>query len=178
MTLEVWDGAPDDGTLMSTVDFTGDIGGGEVLTHEFEWDPEDDDLGDHQLSVRVLANDADELTVTDNVIEGVPLRIDAPRLFIADHFAWPNPATDLGELNLSYRLSRGSEGSVVIRIFDVLGQSISETTMSLRRRPRCGQRRSSCGNELRRLGEPERDGRRSRQRSVHLPDNDLRPRRN
>ena len=70
------------------------MGGGEVLTHEFEWDFDDGDLGDHLISVRLLVTGDDESTLTDNVVEEIPFRVDAPDLFIVDHFTWPNPATD------------------------------------------------------------------------------------
>lgn len=129
VTLEVWDGSPDEGTLLSTGSFSGVMGGGEVLTHEFEWTPDDDDLGDHLLSVRLVATGALESSLTDNVAEGIPFRIDAPGLFIADHFMWPNPVTDLAELNLSYQLSRESRGSVEIRVFDLLGQDVAKASL-------------------------------------------------
>ena len=129
VTLEVWDGPPDEGDLLSTASFAGTMGGGEVLTHRFELDLVDADLGDHLLSVRLAATGDDELTLTDNVVEGIPLRIDGPRLFIADHFTWPNPASDLSELRLAYRLSRATEGSVEIKVFDLLGQEIAETVL-------------------------------------------------
>ena len=129
VTLEVWDGTPDEGSLLSTGSFGGVMGGGEVLTHEFEWDIDDSDLGDHLLSVRLVVDGDDELSLADNLVEGIPLRVDAPELFIADYFAWPNPATDIGELNISYRLSRESEGSVEIRVFDLLGQDIAEASL-------------------------------------------------
>jgi hypothetical protein len=105
------------------------MGGGQVLTHEFEWELDDTDLGDHLLSVRLIVTGDDELTLTDNVVVGIPVRVDAPGLFIADHFTWPNPASDISELNFEYRLSRGTEGSVQIEVFDLLGQSIGETVL-------------------------------------------------
>ncbi|MCK4512671.1 hypothetical protein KAW64_13085, partial [bacterium] len=89
----------------------------------------DSDLGDHLFSVRLVVTGDDELTLTDNVVEGVRVRVDAPELFIAEHFTWPNPANDLRELNFEYRLSREMEGSVTIEIFDLLGQNIATTTM-------------------------------------------------
>jgi hypothetical protein len=127
--LEVWDGPPDESDLLSTASFAGTMGGGEVLTHRFEWELDDDDFGDHLISVRLVVTGDDELTLTDNVVEGVRMRVDAPELFIAEHFTWPNPANDLRELNFEYRLSREIEGSVTIEIFDLLGQNIATTTM-------------------------------------------------
>jgi len=130
VVLEVWDGPPDEGDLLSTASFAGAMGGGEVLTHEFEWDLDDGDFGDHLLSVRLVVTGDEESSLTDNVVEGVPLRIDAPRLFIADHFTWPNPASDISELKFAYRLSRVTRGSVEIKVFDLLGQDIGEITLS------------------------------------------------
>ena len=129
VVLEVWDGPPDEGGLLSTASFAGTMGGGQVLTHEFEWDLDDSDLGDHLLSVRLVVTGDEESSLTDNVVEGVPLRVDAPELFIADHFTWPNPASDISDLKFAYRLSRATEGSVEIKVFDLLGQSIAETVL-------------------------------------------------
>ncbi|MCK4410513.1 MAG: T9SS type A sorting domain-containing protein, partial [Candidatus Eisenbacteria sp.] len=128
VTLEVWDGPPDEGDLLSAASFAGTMGGGEVLTHEFGWELDEADFGSHLLSVRLVVTGDDE-PLSDNVIEGIPLRVDAPELYIADHFTWPNPATDIGELNLSYRLSRKSEGSVEIRVFDLLGQQVGASVL-------------------------------------------------
>ncbi len=127
--LEVWDGPPDEGDLVSTASFAGAMGGGEVLTYEFEWDLDDSDFGDHLLSVRLVVTGDEESSLTDNVVEGIPLRIDAPRLFIADYFTWPNPASDISELKFAYRLSRVTRGSVDIKLFDLLGQNIAEITL-------------------------------------------------
>ncbi|MCK4915977.1 MAG: M20/M25/M40 family metallo-hydrolase [Candidatus Eisenbacteria sp.] len=132
VVLEVWDGPPDEGGLLSTASFAGTMGGGQVLTHEFEWELDDTDLGDHLLSVRLIVTGDDELTLSDNVVEGVPLRVDGPELFITDHFAWPNPARDISDLNLEYRLSRATEGSVEIKVFDLLGQEIAGTILYYR----------------------------------------------
>ena len=132
VVLEVWDGPPDEGGLLSTASFAGTMGGGQVLTHEFEWELDDTDLGDHLLSVRLIVTGEDELTLTDNVVEGIPLRVDAPELFIADHFTWPNPARDISDLNFEYRLSRATEGSVEIKVFDLLGQEIAGTILYYR----------------------------------------------
>jgi hypothetical protein len=130
--LEVWDGLPDEGDLLSTASFAGDMGGGEVLTHEFEWDLDDSDFGDHLLSVRLVVTGDEESSLTDNVVTGIPLRVDAPELFIADHFTWPNPASDISDLKFAYRLSRATEGSVEIKVFDLLGQDIAGTILSYR----------------------------------------------
>jgi hypothetical protein len=127
--VEVWDGAPDDGTLISTGSFSGSMGGGEVLTHEFDWDLDDDDLGEHLLSVRVVATGEEELTLSDNVVEGIPVRVDAPALFVSEHFPWPNPASGLDELNLSYRLSKEASRSVEIKVFDLTGELIIEEAL-------------------------------------------------
>lgn len=129
VVLEVWDGPPDEGVLMSEAQFGGTMGGGEVLTHRFEWELDDDDFGDHLFSVRLVVTGDEESSVTDNVVEGIRVRVDALQLFIADHFTWPNPADDLAELNFTYRLSCETEGSVTIEILDLLGQSIATTTM-------------------------------------------------
>ncbi len=132
VVLEVWDGLPDEGDLLSTASFAGDMGGGEVLTHEFEWDLDDSDFGDHLLSVRLVVTGDEESSLTDNVVSGIPLRVDAPELFIADHFTWPNPASDISDLKFAYRLSRATEGSVEIKVFDLLGQDIAGTILSYR----------------------------------------------
>ncbi len=129
VVLEVWDGSPDEGVRMCEAQFGGIMGGGEVLTHRFEWELDDDDFGDHLFSVRLVVTGDDELTLTDNVVEGIRVRIDAPELFVAEHFTWPNPASELAELNFEYRLSREMEGSVTIEVLDLLGQIIGKTTM-------------------------------------------------
>ena len=136
VTLEVWDGPPDEGELLSETSFSGIMGGGEVLTHEFEWDLEDAYVGGHLISVRLIATGEDELTLSDNVIEGVPLRVEAPadeELSILYHFTWPNPATDINELCFDYWLSREPESedqnSVEIEVFDLLGQSVAKTVL-------------------------------------------------
>ncbi len=136
VTLEVWDGPPDEGDLLSAASFSGAMGGGEVLTHEFEWDLDDAYVGGHLLSVRLIVTGDDELTLTDNVVEGIPLRVEAlaeEELCIVDHFAWPNPVADIGELKLAYWLSREPESqdsnSVEIEVFDLLGQSIGKTAL-------------------------------------------------
>jgi hypothetical protein len=129
VTLEVWDGDPDAGRLLSTASFGGTMGGGESFSHEFEWDLDDSEFGDHLISARLIVTGDVESSLSDNVVTGVPLRVDAPGLFIADHFPWPNPVTDSREFNLSYRLSRETEGSVEIQVFDLLGQNVAEKSL-------------------------------------------------
>ena len=130
VTIELWDGSPDSGNLLATFTASGPMGGGEVLTYSYDWDLSDGDLGDHALSVRVTSSGADELTLSDNLADGVPVRIDAPELFIAEHYAWPNPARDPSELSFAYRLSRETEGSVEIKVYDILGQEVGAALRS------------------------------------------------
>ena len=129
VVLEVWDGPPDEGDLVSTASFPGPLGGGEVLTHEFEWNLDDSDFGDHLMSVRLVVTGDEESSLTDNIVEGIPLRVDAQELFVVDYFTWPNPARDISEVEFVYRLSRVTRGSVDIKIFDLLGQSVAEITL-------------------------------------------------
>jgi len=136
VTLEVWDGPPDEGDLLTMASFGGTMGGGEVRTHEFEWDLDGAYVGGHLLSVRLIVTGDDELTLSDNIVEGIPLRVEAlaeEELSILDHFAWPNPAADIGELKIAYWLSREPESqgrnSVEIEVFDLLGQSVGKTAL-------------------------------------------------
>jgi hypothetical protein len=129
VTLEVWDGEPDVGRLMSTASFDGTMGGGEAMSHEFEWELSESDFGDHAFSARLVVTGDEEASLSDNVVTGIPLRVDAPSLYLAEHFPWPNPVTDTGELHISYRLSRETEGSVEIQVFDLLGQKVAETSL-------------------------------------------------
>jgi hypothetical protein len=128
-TLEVWDGPIDEGELLSSRPFSRVMGGGEVLTHEFDWTLGDSDVGDHEISVILRAPETDE-PQSDNTVENVLLRVDAPDLYLAEHFVWPNPASSPSEINIAYRPSREIEGGYVeVRVFDLLGQEVGEITL-------------------------------------------------
>jgi hypothetical protein len=129
VTLEVWDGEPDEGTLVSSANYSGPMGGGETKSHEFDWDIDEDDLGAHLFSVRLVVTGDDELTLTDNVALDIPVRVDSPELFIADHFPWPNPTTDETGFHIAYQLSRGTEGKVLVKVFDITGQEVAESVL-------------------------------------------------
>ncbi len=124
--LEVWDGEPDEGELLSSIEEERAMGGGEVITHEFDWEFGADDVGDHVVTARVIAEGTDELTLSDNEAS-VIIQVTAPSLFVLNHFTYPNPANAMDELNFRYELSRESE-SVVLDVYDVTGQDLGSCT--------------------------------------------------
>jgi len=132
VTVEVWDGPLDTGELLTSRSFSGTMGGGEVKSHDFEWDLEDEDLGDHMFNIRLVVTGDDELTTSDNVATDIPVRVDDPELFLVEHFPWPNPATDETGFHIAYRLSRASEGSVEIKVFDLTGQEVATSVFYYR----------------------------------------------
>jgi hypothetical protein len=139
-TLEVWDGPPDDGgRLLSSQFYSRTMGGGEVVTHEFDWEVTDADAGDHEIYVSISAPGIDEPT-SDNTVHGIPFCVYAENLYIALHFAWPNPARDASEVSIAYRPSREigrsdgpgdvQYGYVEIKIFDLLGQDMGSILLT------------------------------------------------
>jgi hypothetical protein len=120
MTLEAWDGRPEDGRLLSSLSLDREMGGGEVIHHEFQWDFEDDDVGAHTLTVVVSSEGVDE-PLSDNTLS-VDFRVNDPdRLFVMDHFVYPNPVSSLDDLNFRFELSREA-AFVRITVYDLLGQ--------------------------------------------------------
>jgi hypothetical protein len=126
LVLEVWDGEPDEGELLSSFEEERVMGGGEVVTHEFDWEFGESDVGDHVVTARVIAEGTDELTLSDNEAS-VVVRVNAPSLFVLNHFTYPNPANAMDELNFRYELSRESE-SAVLDVYDVTGQALGTCT--------------------------------------------------
>jgi hypothetical protein len=125
MTLEAWDGEPGDGELLSSLALDREMGGGEVIHHEFEWTFDEADVGGHALTVVVSAEGTDELSLSDNTL-AFGLRVNDPnRLFVMDHFVYPNPVTTMDRLNFRYELSREAD-FVVITVYDLLGQKKAE----------------------------------------------------
>ncbi len=123
LTLEVWDGRPDEGTLLDAGSFAGLLGGGEYVTHTFTWEPSEDDVGEHTLWVRAVTDGAEELSLNDNA-DSTLVTVTAPRLFVTDHFAWPNPVESVSDLGFRYELSRDA-AAADIDVFDVTGQRIA-----------------------------------------------------
>ncbi len=126
LTLEIWDGPEDEGELLSVFQTERTMGGGEVITYEFDWEFDDDDLGNHEVTARIIAEGVDELTDEDN-IAAVAIRVNAPALFVTDHYPYPNPypgpSGESEELAFGYDLSRDA-GSVEIDVFDITGQTL------------------------------------------------------
>lgn len=121
-TIQVWDGEPGEGDLLSQESVSRPVGGGEVIRHEFFWQLEEGDLGEHAITIVISAPGTDELTLADNQTV-VQLRVDAPTLFIANHYAYPNPASSLDGMAFRYELSREGR-SVRLSVFDLTGQEI------------------------------------------------------
>lgn len=124
MRLEVWDGDPGRGTLLSSFDAARVMGGGEVVRHEFSWDVSGDDLGEHDVTLVVEAEGTTELTKSDNQAVAHVKITDPNNLFVLRHFAYPNPGRP-EELNIRYELSR-SGAAVYIEVFDITGQLLGE----------------------------------------------------
>jgi hypothetical protein len=124
MRLEVWDGSPEAGSLLSLSEVARTMGGGEVIRHEFPWDVVGSDLGEHDITVRVIAEGTTELTESDNEAVAVVRISDPDDLFVMRHFAYPNPGAP-EELNLRYELSRDA-AAVHVEIFDLTGQPLGE----------------------------------------------------
>lgn len=121
MTLDAWDGEPGRGELLSSLSLDRDMGGGEVIHHEFEWEFESDDVGEHTLTVVVSTDGTDELSLADNTLS-IDLRVnDAERFFVMKHYVYPNPVRTMDDLGFRFELSRGA-ASAVITVYDLLGQ--------------------------------------------------------
>ncbi len=112
------------GDLLSQASVTRPVGWGEVIRHEFTWELEPDDLGEHTVTAVVSAPGTDELTLADNEA-AVSLRVDAPTLFVANHYVYPNPAGVLDEMAFRYELSRECRRAV-LKVFDLTGQEMGE----------------------------------------------------
>ena len=124
MTVEFWDGEPDEGELLADFEHSGVVGGGELLAFDHLWDLTADDVGGHTIAVRVTTEGTDELTETDNVGRRVLSVSDREgRLAILDHHAFRNPANELSELAFFYELSKDAH-SAKIEVFDIVGQRI------------------------------------------------------
>lgn len=121
MTLEAWDGEPGEGRLLSSLSLDRTMGGGEVIEHEFAWAFGDADVGHHTLTLVVSTEDTQELTLADNTL-AVDLRVNDPhRLFVMDHYVYPNPVPSMDKLNFRLELSRQAQ-SAVVTVYDLLGQ--------------------------------------------------------
>jgi hypothetical protein len=121
-TLELWDGDVDSGELVSSFNFARTMGGGEYVEHDFIWLLGEDDVGEHELSLRVTTTGTDELTMSDNVAV-VTVAVTSADLRILSHYAYPNPAPDAGEVAFRYELSSLAK-HVVLEVFDLTGQKL------------------------------------------------------
>ena len=122
MRLEVWDGAPGSGNLLSSLDVERTMGGGEAIRHDFGWAVGAADLGEHEITALIQTEDTAELTEADNEASTV-VRVSHPDdLFVMDHYAYPNPGA-ADELNIRYELSRGA-AAIYVEVFDLTGQLI------------------------------------------------------
>ncbi len=124
--LELWDGEPDQGALLDTLTFQRAMGGGEVVIHEFEWEFDEHDLGDHVVWARVAAGGVDEAFTEDNVAS-VAARVSAQDLFLIDDYVYPNPASDPADLRFRFNLSREAR-TVVVDVYDLMGQTLGSFT--------------------------------------------------
>jgi len=124
VTLDIWDGEPNEGTLLESTSFTRTMGGGQYTTHQFLWQLSEDDVGEHDLWVRASTDGTDELTLTDNVAS-TTVHVSSPRLFVNEHFVWPNPASGVGDVRFRYELSRDA-AAVELDIYDLTGQQLGE----------------------------------------------------
>jgi len=121
MALEAWDGEPSGGRLLSSLSLDREMGGGEVIHHEFDWSFDDADLGDHTLTLVVSTEDTVEYTLADNTL-AIDLRVNDPEhLFVMDHFVYPNPVPSMDGLNFRFELSREA-ASAEITVYDLLGE--------------------------------------------------------
>ncbi len=121
-TLEVWDGEPDEGTLLDSANYVRTMGGGEYETLMLLWDLSEDDVGEHTLWVRVTTDGTEELSLTDNVASRT-VHVSSPSLFVNRHFTWPNPASGVGDVRFRYELSRDA-AAVQLSIYDLTGQHL------------------------------------------------------
>lgn len=129
MTLEVWDGEPDEGELLTSESYVRTMGGGEYVTHTFLWEPDEGDVGEKTLWVRVSTDGTDELTLTDNVASKT-IHVTAPELYVTRHFVWPNPAPGAGDVQFRYELSREA-AAMDLEVFDLTGQSLGKLEHTL-----------------------------------------------
>lgn len=122
MTLEIWDGEPDQGRELSELLVDRTMGNGEVIYHEFDWELGESDLGEHDIWARILIEDPDE--PADDNLACTTVRVTSPRLYVNGHYPWPNPASDVADLHFEYELSK--EAGVILEVFDILGQKLAE----------------------------------------------------
>ncbi len=120
LVLEVWDGEPDEGTLLDSTSLVRTMGGGEYVTRTFTWDLSEDDVGEHTLWARAVADGTDELTLTDNLASAT-VHVNSPRLFVNEHYTWPNPASGTGDVSFRYDLSKNA-AAVEFDVYDLTGQ--------------------------------------------------------
>jgi len=130
MTLTVWDGEPDEGELLTEFEVSREMGGGEVVYHDFYWLPEADDLGTHEITARVETDGTDELSYSDNTAVFEVRVNDESRLFVMEHYSYPNPAGETGELAFRYELSREA-GAAELVVYDITGQELGTYVLSL-----------------------------------------------
>jgi hypothetical protein len=130
MTLTVWDGEPDEGELLTEFEVSREMGGGEVVYHDFYWLPDADDLGMHEITARIETDGTDELSYSDNTAVFEVRVNDESRLFVMEHYSYPNPAGETGELAFRYELSREA-GAAELIVYDITGQELGTHVLSL-----------------------------------------------
>ncbi|MBD3348026.1 MAG: M20/M25/M40 family metallo-hydrolase [Candidatus Eisenbacteria bacterium] len=123
MTLTVWDGEPDEGELLAERSVSRAMGGGEVIYNSFYWLPDSGDLGVNRITARVESDGVEELSYSDNSAT-FEIRVnDESRLFVMEHYSYPNPAGHAGDLSFRYELSREAGASEIV-VFDMTGQEL------------------------------------------------------
>lgn len=125
-TVRVWDGAPGSGALLFETAVSRVVGGGEVIRNTFVWQLDESDIGEHVLTVEVVAPGTDELTLTDNEA-AVTLYVRAATLRLASHYAYPNPSGAADEITFRYELTREA-WTVALTLFDLTGQTLGSYT--------------------------------------------------
>jgi hypothetical protein len=143
VTIELWDGEVDDGELLASYDVSRVVGSGETISRTYLWELDDGDVGDHDLTARVLLEEGpSELSLSDNVATTVlNVREEGP-IRVLEHHPSRNPAHSLDETAIQYELSRDVQ-LVEIEVYDLTGQKVLTRTISER-----GQGLSSGWNEV------------------------------
>jgi hypothetical protein len=123
LTLTAWDGEPDQGELLAEKEISRTMGGGEVIYDSFLWIPGPQDVGEHRITVRLQTDGTSELSTADNEAVFRVRVADNRKLFVMDHFSYPNPSGHAGDLAFRYELSREA-GAAEIEVFDLTGQRV------------------------------------------------------
>jgi hypothetical protein len=129
-TVELWDGGVDDGELLTSREVDRVVGTGEVVTVIYPWPLDDGDVGDHELTARIVVDDGpQELTLSDNEATTVLTVRAEGAVRVLEHHPVRNPARSVEEAAITYELSREVQ-LVEIEVYDVTGQKVLSHTMA------------------------------------------------